>query len=138
MGKQKKKRLFDDLVGVFDDLVEHDAPVKKIPTHREIDRSLIMFWRREKCSRCRSVYEGSAYHNEPMLKTEVQTPILHFGKVYGWRHKSIVIKPVPDFTCYDHLPRELEIIETRIRVCRKCVHRKNVIYLPMEVPDDAA
>ncbi len=140
--KQRKLRQeTQKLVGIFDDLVGDDvnlAPVvdeKDLPKPREIARSIIMFWRKEKCQRCHTTYEGSLYHSAPMLQLEMQTPILHFGRMYGWRYKGIKFQPVADVSCFDHLPHKVEIIHTAIRTCPKCIHRPKVIYLPQPVAE---
>lgn len=133
MTKRNRKKIFDDLMPdtIFDDLVEHDAPVQpEIPNSREREVSLVMFWRVEKCEHCHSVYEGSAYHTSPLLHLVIEKPIQHFGKLYGWKYHATEFRPVPDFSCYDWLPRELQTLHVRIRRCRKCIHRPGIIYLP--------
>ena len=131
--QRKAKRDAQKLVGIFDDLIDKDAKVKilpDVPEPREIARKLIMFWREEKCLGCHTIYQGSLYHSEPLLQCEVQTPIVHFGRMYGWKFKGIKLRPIADASCYDHLPHEIEIIKTTVRVCPKCIHTPKVIYLP--------
>jgi hypothetical protein len=129
--KRKKKPLAPNLVGIFDDLIDETVEIKsEIPEPRDVDRALVMFWKQEKCLRCHTVYEGSCYHADPMLMVERQAPIVHFGRHFGWKYVGIVFLPVPDFACYDALPRKIEYVRTKVRVCPKCIHRPNVIYLP--------
>ena len=131
--KQKKKALKPELVGIFDDLIDVAvvAEIKtEIPEPREIARQLIMFWRHEKCLRCHHVYEGSNYGMEVMIQLEMQKPIVYFGRFFGWKYVGIRFHNVPDLSCYDDLPRKVEIIKTTCRVCPRCVHKPNVIYLP--------
>lgn len=136
MNKKQRKRQLESqkFAGIFDDLISKDskpAPVDlELPKPREIPRGIIMFWRKEKCCKCHTTYEGSLYHSEPMLQLEMQTPILRFGRMYGWRYKGIKFQPVKDVSCFDHLSHKVEIIHTTIRVCPKCIHRPHIIYLP--------
>lgn len=136
---RKKKGIFDDLagIGIFDDLVEHDGPVKpEIPESREKEISLIMFWRTEHCAFCHATYEGTAYGTVPLLQIAIEKPIIHFGKLYGWRYHATAYRPVNDYSCYDWLPREVQTIHSTIRRCRKCVHRPGIIYLPAANEDE--
>lgn len=131
--KQKKKVLDPKLVGIFDDLVDESVVAKikeDAPKPREIARQLIMFWRQEKCQRCHHVYEGSHYGMEVMLQLEMQKPIVYFGRFFGWKYVGIRFHSVPDLACYDHLPRKVELIKTTCRVCPRCIHKADVIYLP--------
>ena len=128
--KRKKPRLFDDLAGILDDLVEHDNEPEPPPKDRETPRALVMFWRREKCSKCHHVYESSCYDTDLLLQSVIERPIVHFGKLYGWAYKAVVYRQVGDLAFYDNLPRRVETIERTIRVCPRCVHRPQVIYLP--------
>ncbi len=98
--QRKNARAAKKLVGIFDDLIDKDAApaplAEELPKPRDIPRSVIMFWREEKCEKCHTTYEGSLYHSEPMLQLEMQTPIIHFGRMYGWRYKGIKFQPVTD------------------------------------------
>lgn len=126
-----KQKLRPDLVGIFDDLVPDGPPpvLPDIPKTREVPLALMMFWRKEQCERCKHTYEGSAYGSSLMLKQRVETPIVHFGRFFGWKYKGITYKHVMDVSCFDHLQREVEEIHSTIRNCPRCVHRPNVIYL---------
>jgi len=125
-----KKKLRPELVGIFDDLIDETVEIlPDIPETRETPRQLLMFWREEKCSRCHTIYEGAAYGWDVMLQLVKEKPIVHFGRFYGWKYVGLRFIPVPDLSCYDHLPRSVEVIHSDIRVCPRCVHRPKVIYL---------
>ncbi len=131
--KRKKKVLDPKLVGIFDDLIDPSVtplPDPDVPEPREIARQLIMFWRQEKCENCHHVYEASNYGMEMMIQLEMQKPIVYFGRFFGWKYVGIRFQSVPDLSCYDHLPRKVELIKTTVRVCPRCVHKPKVIYLP--------
>lgn len=136
MKKRKKNRLFDDLLspddrpapkGIFDDLVVETKP---LPTERSRDIGITMFWRREHCQHCKAVYEGSAYGTPMLLQRVVEKPIIHFGKIFGWRFHALIYIPIGELSLYSELPREIQTVESRIARCRKCVNRPNVVYLP--------
>lgn len=136
MKKRKKARLFDDLLApgerpapkdIFDDLI---TEVKPLPTERTRDVGITMFWRREHCQHCRSVYEGSAYGTPMLLQRIIEKPVIHFGKLYGWRFHAIQYIPIAELSLYSELPRDMQTIDSSIPRCRKCVNRPNVVYLP--------
>ena len=130
--QRKAKRDAQKLVGIFDDLIDNSAKVKilpDVPKPREIIRQLVMFWRREKCDRCKKTYEASHYGALPMLQLELQKPIVHFGRMYGWRYVSTIFRHVTDVSAYDHLPHKIEYIDVKLRVCPNCLYRPKVIYL---------
>lgn len=133
--KKQKQKLNPKLVGIFDHLIDKDAPVPQPVTRksREIPRQLVMFWRKEKCLRCHAVYEGSLYHSEPLLQLEIQKPIVHFGRQYGWKYVGTEFRPVQDVSCFNHLPHSVEEVQRTIRICPKCAYRPKVIYLPQEI-----
>ena len=131
MTKPKKKKLRPELVGIFDDLIDPNVVIESdIPEPREIARQIIMFWRKEKCDRCHRTYEGSAHGFDMMLQLEMQTPLVYFGRFFGWKYKGIRFQAIPDVGCYDHLPRQVETVTTTIRHCPRCLHTPKVIYLP--------
>lgn len=136
--KKKLKSQSNAFAGIFDDLIDPNAkpaPIttEPLPKPREVIRGVFMFWREEKCDKCHRIYEGSLYDSAPMLQLEMQTPIIHFGRFYGWRYKGVKFQPITAAACYDHLPHQVQVIKTTVRKCPRCVHIPNIIYLPQEV-----
>lgn len=125
MGKKK----YIPPPGLLDDLLATAPDIIPIPKDREVIRSVVMFWREEHCTGCGRDYEGPYYGADMMLELELQKAIQHFGKFYGWKHKAVIYRPIPDVSCYDHLPHRLETFQLTIRQCRFCAVIPQVIYL---------
>ena len=126
MGKKAKLK---SVKGLLDDLLATAPEIIPIPKDREVIRAVVMFWREEHCIKCGRDYEGPHHGSDMMIELELQSAIQYFGKFYGWKHKAVIYRPIPDVSCYDHLPHKLVTFQLTIRQCKFCAVIPNVIHL---------
>ncbi len=92
-------------------------------------QEVTLFWTRSKC-RCGATYDGPGHQNPCMIKNHVYRPIIHAGRLFGWRYRETTYTPGQVLPIHATLPMKVEYFEYHIEACRKCIRQSMVICLP--------